>query len=106
MLVVSFKIMRRAAAGLAVIRELLSLTLSGCSLPSRIPWVVIEPESRNYLGLYWDYAFQKDPESGKQECTKDMLDILVPGLRKTKEFTRLLTDPNRKVRLFAPRPFN
>lgn len=41
-----------------------------------------------------------------QECTKDMLDILVPGLRKTKEFTRLLTDPNRKVRLFPPKPFN
>lgn len=48
-----------------------------------------------FKGLYWDYAFQKD-EDGNQECTTDMLDVLVPALRKTKEFMGLLADPNRK----------
>lgn len=48
-----------------------------------------------FKGLYWDYAFTINKDN-KQECTKEMLDIIVPALRKTKEFTNFLTDPNRK----------
>ena len=51
--------------------------------------------ANEFKGLYWDYAFQKD-EDGKQECTKEMLDVLVPALCKTKECSGLLTDSNRK----------
>lgn len=51
--------------------------------------------ANEFKGLYWDYAFLKDKDN-RQECTPDMLNILVPALRKTKEFTTFLTDPKRK----------
>ena len=51
--------------------------------------------SNEFKGLYWDYAFKEDNDKN-QECTPEMLNILVPALRKTKEFTNYLTDPNRK----------
>lgn len=51
--------------------------------------------ANEFKGLYWDYAFLKDKDN-HQECTPDMLNILVPALRKTKEFTTFLTDPKRK----------
>ena len=51
--------------------------------------------ANEFKGLWWNHAFEKD-ENNKQECTDQMLDVLVPALRKTREFTGLLTDPSRK----------
>lgn len=54
-----------------------------------------EDLAKEFHGLYWDFAFEKD-EDGNQECTTENLDVLVPALRKTKEFMGLLADSERK----------
>ncbi|KAL8771403.1 MAG: hypothetical protein Q9209_003071 [Squamulea sp. 1 TL-2023] len=51
--------------------------------------------AEEFKGLYWNYAFEKD-ENGNQECTTENLDVLVPALRKTKDFMALLADSDRK----------
>jgi len=88
-----------------IFRTLLVLACIRCSLSSPVgatPAAVPATEkytkdglADEFKGLYWDYAFQKD-ENGNQECTKKMLDVLVPALRKTKEFTGLLTKSDRR----------